>query len=137
MYCREGYAQTEKLARDDHGVAWRKKRVAWCKKNAKVTAQKWKRKLQGVGDFRLWKYYPSALREKFVVKSAPRTIMSKRERKKPDFQKPRKHIFKRKEYRKVTQVSDVCLCCFDCACLGEYLFDCCTVLAAFADTLTR
>ena len=32
--------------------------------------------------------------------SAPRTIMSKKEKKTPAFMKPRKHIFKRKEYRR-------------------------------------
>lgn len=106
--CDEGYTQTEKLARDDHGDAWRKKRRDWCTKQAKVTDQRWKRKLQGTGDFRLWKYFPSALKERFAVKSAPRTIMSKGERRKAALQKPRKQIFKRKEYKKVRQVSDIC-----------------------------
>ena len=40
------------------------------------------------------------MKDRHARKSAPRTIMSKKEKKTPAFMKPRKHIFKRKEYRR-------------------------------------
>ena len=57
--------------------------------------------MQGVSDFRFFSFYPDDMKALHARKSAPRTIMSRRQRQLTAFQKPRRKIFKRKEYKRV------------------------------------
>jgi len=81
-----GYKMSEKLTADDEGAQWRKTRIKWCQKHAKKTAAQWEQRVQGVGDFRFFVFYPPKMKTKFARKSAPCTIMSKSEKTKRDFQ---------------------------------------------------
>ena len=99
-----GYKMQEKLAGEDHGDAWRVRRLTFCHKHKGKTSQRWRQVLQGAGDFRLFPYYPRTMKAKYASKSAPRTMMTKAERRKAAFAKPRRKIFKRTEYKKVQWV---------------------------------
>ena len=68
----------------------KKKRVrfAWSHKDKDATA--WKRHLQGVGDIKEFTWYPRWMRPSFARLRCKRTIMSKKERKKGPFQRPKK-----------------------------------------------
>lgn len=96
-----GFEMGEKKAVDDKGDAWRKRREAWCKPRRHWGADRWCSKVQAVADFKLFTYYHKRLKARFEVKSCHRTIMSKGERNKPAFQKPKKSkIFRPGEYKK-------------------------------------
>lgn len=99
----KGYAMDEKLTGDDKGVEWRKTRVKFCQRRRKWTEALWTNRLQGAGDFRFFTFFPPYFKRRHAVKSCPRTIMNKKERAKPAFQKPRYHIFKRSEYRRCSK----------------------------------
>ena len=88
----------EKLLRDDGDGTkeWRLRRIEFCVDNEN---KNWETNLQAAGDFHFFTYYPKYMKRRFAVKSAPRTIMSDAERKKADFQRPRKKIFKKAEYK--------------------------------------
>ena len=64
------------------------------------TAKQWERQVQAVADFRYFVYYPTNMKARHKRKSAPRTIMHQREKKKAAFMKPRRSIFKRSEYKR-------------------------------------
>ena len=95
----KGYKMEEKLAGDDKGEKWRKTRMAFCTAHGHKTATQWTKRVQAVADFRYFTYYPQGMKARHKRKSAPRTIMNKKEKKKIVFMKPRKHIFKRSEYK--------------------------------------
>ena len=89
----KGFAMQEKLAGDDKGEQWRLRRLRFSKSHAGRTAQQWPRRVQAVADFRYFVYYPKSMKTRHKRKSAPRTIMHTRERKKSSFLKPRNQIF--------------------------------------------
>ena len=99
----KGYAMDEKLTGDDKGVAWRKTRVQFCTRRRKWTEAMWTNRVQGVGDFRFFTFFPKKFKRRHWVKSCPRTIMSKKEKTNGQFLKPKHHIFKRSEYRKCSK----------------------------------
>ena len=82
----KGYKMREKNNGDDKGAAWRKRRVLWGKKNRKRSSKQWKKKLQGVCDFRFFVFHPKKMKTEFARRSAPRTIMSEAEKKTGKFQ---------------------------------------------------
>ena len=96
----DGYSMLEKLSRDDGDGSkeWLERRCDFCRDHADTN---WETQLQAAGDFHFFTYYPPSLKRRHAVKSAPRTIMSAAERKKAAFQKPRRHVFKKKEYKMV------------------------------------
>ena len=100
----EGYRMQDKAAGDDKGPQWRKTRLRFCKTHATKTPDQWTHHVQAVADFRFFVWHPDSMKERHARKSAPRTIMHKDERPKPEFMKPRKHIFKRSEYKRVRKV---------------------------------
>lgn len=95
----KGYAMDEKLTGDDKGLAWRQTRVRFCKRRSHWSEAMWKSHVQAVGDFRFFTYFPMRMKRQKEVKGCPRTIMSKAEKTKPAFLKPKHHIFKRSEYK--------------------------------------
>ena len=99
----KGYTMDEKLTGEDKGVAWRKKRMKFCDRRKKWTAAMWTNRVQGVGDFRFFSFFPKRFKRRHVVKSCPRTIMSKQEKTKSSFLKPKHHIFKRSEYKQCSK----------------------------------
>ena len=105
----KGYTMQEKLARDDQGEAWRRARIQWCGRKRPKSAAQWEETVQGVGDFKYFTYYPRSMKDGHARKSSPRTIMSKKERRQATFTRPRKHIFKRTEYKKAQKVKVFCL----------------------------
>ena len=97
----KGFQMGEKKAVDDKGDAWRKTRLHWCKLRRGWTEERCRSYVQGVADFKEFTYYAKKLKVRFQVKSCHRTIMSKGERNKPAFQKPKKaKIFERGVYKK-------------------------------------
>ena len=93
----------EKLTGDDKGVEWRKTRVKCCEKHKKWTEAMWSNRVQGVGDFRCFTFFPNRFKRRQSVKSCPRTIMTKKEKTKSPFLKPKYHIFKRSEYKQCSK----------------------------------
>ena len=100
----KGFSMHDKLAGDDLGEKWRLRRLAFSKTHAGRTARQWTRRVQAVADFRYFVYFPKKMKTRHKRKSAPRTIMHQRERKKAPFLKPRSHVFKRSEYKCVQKV---------------------------------
>lgn len=96
----KGYMMQEKLAGDDQGEQWRLRRLHFSKGHVGKTAKQWEGKVQAVADFRFFVYYPTNMKARHKRKSAPRTIMHQREKKKAAFLKPRRSIFKRSEYKR-------------------------------------
>ena len=94
-----GFSMQDKKAGDDHGDEWRRRRLAFCDRYRHKTENQIVQLVQGVGDFRLFTYHPRRLKKRAKVKTCVRTIMSKAERKKSAFQKPRHHPLTRKEYK--------------------------------------
>ena len=99
----KGYAMEEKLTGDDKGLAWRQARVRFCKQRSHWTKAMWANHVQAVGDFRFFTYFPKRFKRRKAVKGCPRTIMSKSEKKKPAFMKPKHHVFKRSEYKQCSK----------------------------------
>ena len=95
----KGYAMDEKLTGDDKGLAWRQTRVRFCKRRAHWSEAMWKNNVQAVGDFRFCTFFPKRFKRRKAVQGCPRTIMSKAEKTKAAFLKPKRHIFKRSEYK--------------------------------------
>lgn len=100
----KGYKMEEKLAGDDKGAAWRKRRVSFCSSHKSKTRAQWVKSVQAVADFRYFKYYPKGMKARHARKSKPRTIMRKDEKAKHHFMRPRRAIFKRSEYKRAQTV---------------------------------
>ena len=96
----KGYSMKDKLAGDDNGEQWRRRRLQFCKVHQRRTAPQWTRFVQAVADFRYFVYYPRGMKARYARKSAPRTIMHSREKKMAPFLRPKKDIFKRNEYKR-------------------------------------
>ena len=103
----KGYTSQEKPSVDDGDKQWRETRLAFAKFHSTKSDVQWKNRVQAVGDFHEEVFYPRALKNRHKVKSAARTIMRKGERNKAAFQKPRRYIFKRKEFKKYARKAKV------------------------------
>ncbi len=98
-----GWNAERKLAHDDKGLQWRKRRFAFSKKHKKKSAADWSLYLQGVADFSGFTYYPKDMQPRYRRLSATWTWMSKKEKVKPAFMRPKKHFFPRAQYKKKTR----------------------------------
>ena len=95
----KGYKPEMKIQKSDPGPALAKKRVDFCKPYEDLSAQGWKSLLQGAGDFKEFTWYPKELYPKFSKLRAPWTYMTKVEKRKPEFVRP-KRWFAKKDYKK-------------------------------------
>ena len=95
----KGYVPTPKAQKAEADEKTRRARLAFCREHGKRTGPQWLRFLQGVGDFKLYTYYPKELKMRFSRYRATWTYMKKSERLKPAFVRP-KTMFKRAEYTK-------------------------------------
>lgn len=95
----KGYKPEKKIQKSDPGPALAIKRNFFCKKHETDTSLSWKAKLQGVGDFKDFTWYPHELYPKFTKLRAPWTYMTKSEKRKPAFVRP-KRWFGSKDYKK-------------------------------------
>ena len=96
----KGYTAQKKLNKYDPGPAGRAKRVRFCKRHADWTASDWKEHCQAIADIKEFTYYPVELQPTFKKLRATWTYMTAAERKKPEFQRP-KRWFKKKDWKKV------------------------------------
>lgn len=96
---KKGFHPKKKIAKTDPGPALANRRVLWAKKFEDWTPANWKANLQGVGDFKEFTWYPKLLQPKFKQLRASWTYMSKQERLKPAFVRP-KRWFPRAQYKK-------------------------------------
>ena len=99
----KGYYDDKKMAKTDLGVKVMKKRLVFCRKHRDKDSRAWNAHLQAAGDMKLFSFYPKALQPTFKRLRASHTYMSKAERLKPAFQRP-KHWFPKKQYQKVKKV---------------------------------
>lgn len=92
------------------GIKQAAKRIKFAKSHVNWTANKWKSELQACGDIKEFTYYPNNLRARFYRLRAPWTYMTKAERKKPQFQRPKKWFpkadWKKTQKQKVEQHSN-------------------------------
>ena len=95
----KGYKPSKKIRKTDPGQALGKRRLDFAKKHQGKSAAAWKAQLQGVADIKEFTYYPQCLRAKFSQLRAPWTYMTKAEKAKPAFVRP-KIWFKRADYKK-------------------------------------
>ena len=99
----KGYTLEDKLAADDRGKAWRDRRLAFCDKHREKSEDQWGHALQAVGDYKEFTYFPRTLKTRHKQLNCKRTIMSKAERAKPNFAKPRHKMFSKKDYKKTSK----------------------------------
>ena len=88
------------MSKGDPGVKQSKKRVAFAKRHASKTFQQWQSYCQGCGDLKEFTWYPRELQPQFKRLRASWTYMTKAEKKKPQFQRPKKW-FPKKDWQKV------------------------------------
>jgi len=96
----KGYLPEKKLSKTDPGVLGLRRRMKFGRKHKDRTSQAWKNKLHGVGDIKEFSHYPKELHSQFTKFRAPWTYMTKAEKKKAAFQRP-KRWFPKKEWQKV------------------------------------
>lgn len=96
----KGYKPERKIQKTDPGPTLCKKRLKFSKDNEHITPQQWEDQLQAVGDIKEFTWYPKKLQPKFKRVRAPWTYMTKQEKKKPAFVRP-KRWFPKKEYKLV------------------------------------
>ena len=94
----KGYVPQKKQDKDELKAKHRKARVEFCNVHEHRTSDGWKHYLQGCGVLKEYTYYPRTLKARFKRYSAPWTYMSKSEKTKPAFQKP-KRMFNNKEFK--------------------------------------
>jgi transposase len=101
----KGIKPQPKLNKKDFSEAQIKKRVAFGKKYQDWTGAKWTTELQAVGDMKEFTYYPKDLKPRQAQLKAPWTYMTKAERRKPAFQRPKrwfpKEVWKATKKQKV------------------------------------
>ena len=85
------------------GEQWRWIRVLFSMKHKKKSQNMWKQTLQGVGDFRFFTFYPKGFKRRHRIKSCSRTFMNQKEKAQLAFQRPRRHIFKRSEFKRCSK----------------------------------
>ena len=78
------------MSKGDPGVKQSQKRVAFARRHASKTFQQWQSYCQGCGDLKGFTWYPRELQPQFKRLRASWTYMTKAEKKKPDFQRPKK-----------------------------------------------
>ena len=78
------------MSKGDPGEKQSKKRVAFASRHASKTFQQWQSYCQGCGDLKEFTWYPRELQPQFKRLRASWTYMTKAEKKKPDFQRPKK-----------------------------------------------
>ena len=96
----KGYHAMKKLKKDDLGEKQRERKLKFAKKYKTWKALQWTSHIQAVGDAKDFTWYPKELQPRFKKLRAPWTYMTKKERKKPEFQRPKKW-FPGKEWKKV------------------------------------
>ena len=96
----KGFTPQLKMCKQDFKESQVRKRMKFQQEHDGVSAAGWKQKLQGVGDFKDFTYYPQHMRSKFLALRAPWTYMTKAERKKPEFQRP-KRWFPKQDWKQV------------------------------------
>ena len=94
----KGYVPEKKQTKAELQVECKKRRVAFCEEHQHRSGESWTRFLQACGDFKDFTYYPRTMQSRFRRYRASWTYMTKEERSKPAFQKP-KRMFKRKEFK--------------------------------------
>ena len=99
----KGFGAHDKLTADDKGIAWRKRRLAFCTEHQHKSEDQWVSAVQAVGDFKEFTYFPRSMKTLHKQKNCKRTIMKKAERTKPSFLKPKNKIFSKTEYKKVSK----------------------------------
>ena len=96
----KGYTPQKKMCKQDFKESQIRKRMKFQEEHEGESEAEWKQKLQAVGDFKEFTYYPQHMRSKFLALRAPWTYMTKSERKKPEFQRP-KRWFPKKDWKQV------------------------------------
>jgi len=99
----KGFHAQKKQSKTDLGQKTMKKRLKFCTKHADKDANQWKAFLQGVGDFKEFTWYPRELQPTFQKLRSSWTYMTKQEKKKPAFQRPKKW-FKREDWKKTKKI---------------------------------
>ena len=77
----KGFKPERKIAKNDPGPAFMKKRLNFAKKYFHWDASDWKANLQAVGDFKDFTWYPRELKPRFNKLRSPWTYMTKQVRK--------------------------------------------------------
>jgi hypothetical protein len=95
----KGVTPQVKLGKQDFKESQIKNRLAFARTHEDKNAAAWKGELQAVGDLKDFTYYPKDLRAKFLQLRAPWTYMTKAEKKKPEFQRP-KRWFPKKDWKR-------------------------------------
>ena len=96
----KGYTPHLKSSKGDPDVALCRKRVEFARRYAGMTSDDWQRDLQAVGDIKEFSFYPPDLKPRHRQLQARWTYMTKEEKKKPAFTRP-KRWFKQSEWRRV------------------------------------
>lgn len=99
----KGFVPEEKSSKTDLGRRLQEKRVKFCRPYRDWSRDDWKSHLQAVGDFKEFTWYPRELQPKFQRLRARWTYMTKREKKLPAFQRPKKW-FPPKDWKKVKKM---------------------------------
>ena len=101
----EGYYAETKIQKSDPGPALAGRRLNFGTEHSGKSEGDWERELQGCGDLKEFTFYPHHLRPKFKRVRASWTYMSKQEKYKPAFVRP-KRWFSKSQY-KATQKQKV------------------------------
>ena len=96
----KGFVPTKKINKKDAGPKNRQRRFAFAKSFEGDTPAQWETRLQGVGDFKDFTWYPTQLRPRFAQLKSSWTYMKQEERLKPAFVRPKKW-FSQKEWKRV------------------------------------
>lgn len=100
---KKGYKAQDKLSNSTQSAQNAKARVKFCKKHVDKTPTDWKSELQAVADLKEFTWYPRDLRPRLTQLRASWTYMTDAERKKPEFQKP-KRWFKKADYSRTKKL---------------------------------
>lgn len=94
----KGFTPQKKLAKNDPGVALRKRRWKFALKFEDWTKEQWKTEIQAVGDIKTFTWYPKKIYARFKRLRASWTYMTEKEKHKSPFLRPKKW-FGRKEWK--------------------------------------
>jgi len=96
----KNFLPQKKIQKSDPGPTLMQRRLAFGRAHEEKSAVAWKNELQVVGDMKEFTFYPRKLRPKFAQLRAPWTYMTKKEKMKPAFVRP-KRWFLKKDYKLV------------------------------------
>jgi hypothetical protein len=99
----KGYTPQKKLVQDDPSTTSKKKRRTFGRQHLSKTRRQWQVALQAVGDMKDFTWYPRSLQPKFQRIRSSWTYMTKQERSKPAFVRP-KRWFTGKQWKKTKKV---------------------------------